>query len=130
MPERIAADLGIPILIARLPTNLAGVTDGSRIWVDDRLTAVERRCTIAHELVHIDAGHNCHQPPKIEAWVRRRAAQWLIPWHRLWEHRHVVNLHELADCLDVTRPVLLDRLHHLSHDQLHRLTEGQTPWTH
>ncbi|VXA93602.1 ImmA/IrrE family metallo-endopeptidase [Citricoccus sp. K5] len=127
MPERIAAALGIPVLAARLPINLAGVTDGSRIWVDDRLTEVERRCAIAHELVHIDAGHTHHQPPKIETWVRRQAAEWLIPWEALWRHRHVVNLHELADHLEVTHPVLLDRLHHLTDHQKHQLAEGLAP---
>lgn len=128
LPERIAAILGIPVHAVRLPTNLAGVTDGTSIWVDHRLTSVERRCTIAHELVHIEAGHTHHQSPKVEAWVRRRTAEWLIPWEHLWAHRHSVDLYDIADQLDVTRHVLLDRLHHLTPHQKHRLAEGLAPW--
>lgn len=37
-----------------LPPGQLGATDGHRIWIAKNLTIRERRCTLAHELVHID----------------------------------------------------------------------------
>ena len=56
-PQRTADEYGIPVHVARLPGGLAGCTDGAQVWVDDRLTLTELRCTLAHELVHVWAGH-------------------------------------------------------------------------
>lgn len=111
-PERLAEKWGIPVVDVRLPDGLAGCTDGRTIWVDDRLTSTERHCTIAHELVHIDAGHTGHQSPKVEAWVRRRTAEWLLGGadvaHALRTHPTVW---DAAEHLEVTVPVLRDHLH-------------------
>ena len=110
-PERLAEKWGIPVVDVRLPDGLAGCTDGRTIWVDDRLTSTERHCTIAHELVHIDAGHTGHQSPKVEAWVRRRTAAWLLGRvdvvHALRTHPTVW---DAAEHLGVTVPVLRDHL--------------------
>ena len=66
-----------------------GATDGhSRIWLDNRLGQVERRCTLAHELEHIRRGHRGCQPPAVEASVNAAAARRLIP-----------DPHTLADAL-------------------------------
>ena len=47
---------------------LSAVADGhSTIWLDQRLTVVEARCALAHELVHLELGHDGHQPSAIEA---------------------------------------------------------------
>lgn len=39
-----------------LPTGVAGLTDGHTIWLNPKLTTAGRRCTLAHELIHIDRG--------------------------------------------------------------------------
>lgn len=110
-PQATADDYGIPITVARLPGALAGCTDGTRIWVDDRLTHTERRCTLAHELVHVWAGHTGHQAPKVEAWVRRTTARLLLTGHDV--HRVLrtePTVWDAADTLGVTVPVLTDHL--------------------
>ena len=89
-----------------------GATDGaSRIWLDPRMTQVERRCVLAHELVHIEQGHRGCQPLAIERAVRAVAARQLITLEQLsdalpWS----MSLDELADELWVTPLVLTDRL--------------------
>lgn len=110
-PQDTADQYGIPVHTVRLPGALAGVTDGHTIWVDDRLTLVERRCTIAHELVHVWAGHARHQPPKVEAWVRRTTAGLLLRDHDVHTTlRTEPTLWDAADALHVTIPVLTDHL--------------------
>lgn len=91
---------------------LPAATNGSDIvWLDPRLTQVERRCVLAHELVHLEHGHEGCQPAAVEHAVRAETARRLItidsflaaiPWS---EHLAV-----LADELWVTEQVLLDRL--------------------
>lgn len=111
-PQATADDYGIPVTAVRLPGTLAGCTDGTRIWVDDRLTHTEQRCTLAHELVHVWAGHTGHQGPKIEAWVRRTAARLLLRGHDVERVlRTEPTLWDAADRLGVTVPVLTDHLH-------------------
>lgn len=39
----------------------------------------ERRCTLTHELIHIECGHSGCQPPAVELEVRVEAARRLIP---------------------------------------------------
>lgn len=95
----------------RLPNGVLGATDGTRIWMTPRQLQAERRCTLTHELVHIEHGHRGCQPPAIEAQVRIEAARRLIPlgdlglaavWARSPE--------ELADELWVDLDTLLTRL--------------------
>lgn len=63
-----------------LPHDVLGLTDGVRkIWLAKDLTQVERRCTLAHELIHIDRGDQGCQPPAIERLVEHNAAMWLLP---------------------------------------------------
>ncbi|GAA1520354.1 hypothetical protein GCM10009690_24310 [Brevibacterium permense] len=76
---------------------------------------VERRCTLAHELAHIDLGHTTETTVQEELTARRYAARKLIDWDALvdvfrWAH----NAHEAADELWVTPEVLEDRLRALS----------------
>ncbi|WP_230747585.1 ImmA/IrrE family metallo-endopeptidase [Brevibacterium sp. CCUG 69071] len=78
------------------------------------LLQVERRCTLAHELAHIDLGHTEKTTVAEENAARRYAAQKLIDWDALvdafrWAH----NAHEAADELWVTPEVLEDRLRFL-----------------
>lgn len=35
-----------------LPDGVAGLTDGTTIWLNPRLTPAGRCCTLTHELVH------------------------------------------------------------------------------
>lgn len=113
-PEDTAHKAGIPVHTVTLPGRLAGCTDGRQVWIDRRLTIVERRCTIGHELVHIWAGHTGHQPPKIERWVRRHAAALLLRGADVaGTVRHADALWDVADHLHVTVPVLTDHLERL-----------------
>lgn len=110
--ETVADDARLSLTTARLPDGMAGATDGAgRIWLDDRLTATERRCVLTHELVHIEAGHHGHQTETVEAWVREQTARRLIPLEALQPWRSWQGtLWQLADELGVTHDVLLDRL--------------------
>lgn len=98
-----------------LPPGFRGATDGtSAIWMEVDLLQVERRCTLAHELAHIDLGHTTKPTVAEEEAARRLAAQKLITWDALvdvfrWAH----NAFEAADELWVTPEVLEDRLRFL-----------------
>ena len=90
-------------------------TDGETIYMEKRLLQVERRCTLTHELVHVDLGHTEAQDEKSEAKVRRITAKRLIDWDDLvdafrWAH----DQYEAADELWVTPEVFADRLRHLT----------------
>lgn len=104
----------------------AGSTDGvSTIWLDDRLTAIERRCVLTHELLHVGMGHKCHQLDGVETQVRERTARALVPLHlllarRLWDGP----LDYLAEELHVTEDVLADRLRWILPGERARLVTG------
>lgn len=96
-----------------MPAGLRGATDGSRIWMRDDMTQVERRCVLAHELEHVRRGHDSCQPETVETSVRAAAARYLLP------DPHVVadalvwargDLEAAADELWVTGRVLRHRL--------------------
>lgn len=100
---------------ADLPPGISGLTDGSSaIWMEPDQLQVERRCTLAHELCHIDLGHTTKPTTAEEAKARRCAARRLIDWDALvdafrWAH----TVEECADELWVTPAVLEDRLRFL-----------------
>lgn len=102
----------VSLLFALLPDGLSGLTDGrSRIWLDKRLDAIERRCALMHELVHIGHGHTGCQGPRVERRVRHGSARRLIAFEQLLEaHRWSQEPAELAEALTVTIDVLRDRL--------------------
>ena len=77
-----------------LPPTVLGCTDGTSIWLTVEQTVAEARCTLIHELIHLERGHSVCQPPDVEADVAREAAQRLIP------------IGELADVLTQTRSEL------------------------
>ncbi len=94
-----------------LPPGLRGATAGDTIWMESRLLQVERRCTLTHELVHIDFGHEGCQTEKEEERVRKVTAERLIRRdHLIHAFRWALSLEEAADELWVTPEVLLDRL--------------------
>lgn len=74
-----------------LPPTVLGCTDGSSIWLAVEQTVAEARCTLVHELIHLERGHSACQPPEVEADVAREAASRLLP------------IDELADALLRTR---------------------------
>ena len=99
-----------------MPDQVPGRTNGlDIIWMDKRLDQVERRCTLAHELIHIERQHIGCQPAAVEEGVRAEAARRLISTEDLanalrWSTAPL----EVADELWVTPEVLEDRLLFLS----------------
>lgn len=113
----------VPVHHMRLPAGMHAATDGREVYIESRLLQVERRCALAHELVHIEWGHGECQPFWTEARVRRATAEHLIDWDRLVDaFRWTDSIHEAADELEVTPVVLEDRLRWLSPD------EGMALW--
>ena len=112
-----------------LPGDLAGLT----IWpagvvaLDCRLSQVERRCTICHELVHIERGpvpDDDRLAAREESTVEREVARRLIELQPLGEalawSRHIS---EAADALWVTEDLLRVRLAPLSCTETTSLAE-------
>lgn len=90
----------------------SAVTNGvDTVWLDKHLLQVERRCSLTHELIHIERGHTSCQSASEELSVRAETARRLIPFSALLEQkRWSRSTEELADCLWVTPRVLLDRI--------------------
>lgn len=104
-------DVAWPVLAVEL-----GRTDGlTRIEIDRRLGQAARRCVLTHELVHVDMGHSCRQPRRIERAVRARTARLLLPLPLIaTAAAFTTDLDYMAlDCW-VTRDVLDDRLETLT----------------
>ena len=99
---------------ADLPAPLHAVTDGTTVWMHDRLLQTERRCAIAHELVHIERGTRCVDDAE-EHRVRNITARQLIDAADLVRAVQWANtVEEAAEELWVTPAVLIDRLTGLS----------------
>lgn len=104
------------IIDTALPDGLLGFTDGiSRIWLDEQLTAVDRRVVLDHELIHYARGHKGHCIAVIEHAIDREVAAGLIHLEDLGEaaawspHPYVI-----AEELDVMPETVEDRLHALT----------------
>lgn len=120
----IGANPWIEIHHVRMPDGKPGATDGTRtIWLDDRLTARERRCVLTHELIHLQYEHDDCQAPKVERRVRTETAHLLVPWPSLALFEHT-DLATLAEELHVTDLVLEDRLWSLSELEVELLRES------
>ena len=97
-------------------------TDGSEnIWILDGLTVAERRCTLTHELIHLERGDTGHQSDKVERLVEREAARRLIPLDNLLEVDWAQPLEKIADDLWVDEATLEVRLATLSEPERSRL---------
>lgn len=112
----------VMIIWNRPHPDIVAATDGRRIWIDPKLTAVERKCFLAHEAIHIQHGHTGCQPPAIERQVCLEVARFLVPFEDLqrvacWSR----NAAEMAEELDVTEQVIIDRLATLDGDQIQAL---------
>lgn len=111
-------------LDATLPRSTGGamyVRDGDRAWIvlADWLTQRERKCALAHELIHDELGSSCRcigMPPaweavvaREEAAIDREAARRLIPHVELAQFLArqagtfdpAVTLHDIAEQFDV-----------------------------
>ncbi len=106
-----------------MPDLVPGRTNGvDEIWMDKRLLQVERRCTLTHELIHIERAHTSHQPEKIERQVCAETARRLITLEDLCQQLAWARSGpELADELWVTPEVLMDRITSLNADELAQL---------
>lgn len=103
--------------VEELPGRL-GETDGRIIRLSRQLQ-VERRCTLAHELIHLEHGDNRDCTPAVDAEIDREAARRLITWPRLLEAvRWARGVGELADELWVTEEILHARVETLHAGEL------------
>jgi Zn-dependent peptidase ImmA (M78 family) len=67
-----------------LPDGILALTDGrTRIWIDPRQHQAKRRCTLAHELAHIELGHTGGCTHREDRAADQIAARRLIPLDRL-----------------------------------------------
>lgn len=106
-----------------LPDGMLGATNGKQIWLSLKQLQVERRCTLTHELVHIERGHNGCQPTAVEKQVCAEAARRLITIDQLrawlpW----ALSMEELADCLWVDEATLKTRMENLTAEELRELS--------
>ncbi|RAX50902.1 ImmA/IrrE family metallo-endopeptidase [Arthrobacter sp. AQ5-05] len=111
---------GVRVIWRRPRPDIPAATNGTdKVWVDPALSQTEIRCSLAHELVHLERGHVGHQPPAIEKEVRYEASRRLISITQLraaaaWAQSRA----DLRDELHVTDMVLLDRLSCITDDEL------------
>lgn len=69
----------IDLVWGGLPAGWRGATDGRTIWIAEGLTQRERRCTLAHELAHIDLNLVSDVTWASEQRVRDVTARRLLP---------------------------------------------------
>jgi hypothetical protein len=110
-----------------MPDRVPGRTNGvDIIWMDKRLDQVERRCTLTHELIHIERHHIGCQTASVELEVCLETTRRLIPMLALAAALLWSNCpEELADELWVTVDVLKDRLRGLEPDELALLVAAE-----
>ncbi|MCK0174766.1 hypothetical protein [Mycolicibacterium sp. F2034L] len=118
-----------------LPERIWGLQLGARIWLCKRLNQVRRRCTLTHELIHLERGPAPTDPVALareERIVDELAARRLITLDALtdalcWTRDPA----ELADHLWVDQPTLQTRmatLDPLEVAQLEHHLEDQWLW--
>ena len=106
-----------------LPDGVLGATNGKQIWLSPKQFQAERRCTLTHELVHVERGHDGCQPPSVEKQVCAEAARRLITIEQLrawlpW----ALSMEELAECLWVDKDTLKTRLENLTAEEMQELS--------
>jgi hypothetical protein len=99
----------VAVVFGRLPEGVHGYTDGSKIYIDDRLSAVQLLCTLTHEMIHVERGHTTRQLESVEMSVRYETAERLLPLERIGSCNKTGPLSEIAKGLGVTKRVLMDR---------------------
>lgn len=103
-----------------MPDGARGRTNGvDIIWLHRGQQQTERRCALAHELVHVERNHTGCQAAPVELQVCLETARRLIPIEALVSALRWSNCpDELADELWVTPDVLKDRMRGLTSDEL------------
>lgn len=117
----------VDLHMVTLPGTAPGRTDGvDTIWMDKSLQQVERRCILAHELVHLHRGHTECQTTAAEIDVRVETARRLITLEALVAaKRWARSFDELADELWVIPMVLADRINYLRQHEHEALTSDE-----
>ena len=118
-----------------LPGNLWGLLAGNRIYLCRRLTQAQRRCTLMHELGHLERGPVPADPrgyAREERAVSIEAARRLITIPALADGlRWTRDPDQLADALWVDVPTLQTRMTGLDPvevAELEHLLEGEWLW--
>lgn len=127
-PWRVADEMGMRVIVRELPDEMWGAwhAPSRTVILDRRLSQRERRCTLAHEIVHAEAGDSCRQNAKVELSVHRIAARRLIRREHLAEAaRWARSTHELADQLWVDDYTLSVRLGALTEAEASVLERGE-----
>lgn len=113
--RRAADELGVTVSSAILPDGLAGVYDDETgmILIDRRMTYRQKRCALAHELVHWQHGDTSCNPTqrcRTEARTRRETAMRLVNpvAYASAEGLYEGDVYQMADELEVTLQVLAD----------------------
>lgn len=90
------------------------------VLLHEDLTQVQRRCTLAHELEHLDRGAPCDGlRASTERRVINATARYLLPdLSLIADAVQLYDLHRAADDLWVTFPVLIDRLRGMTDSEL------------
>ena len=106
-----------------LPPGQWGATDGQHIWIANGLTIRERRCTLAHELAHIDLGLVVDVTWAGERRVRDVTARRLLPDIDAVASALAggVDMATASDELWVTEDILTDRLSNLNDEESNHL---------
>ncbi|WP_206488379.1 ImmA/IrrE family metallo-endopeptidase [Rhodococcus sp. KRD162] len=95
-----------------LEQGVRGLVQGDRIWLSSTLDRVERRCALAHEIVHLERGIVLEARDSVHTREEERivdtiAANRLIDTELLTELRAaMVPTADIAKALDVTERVL------------------------
>lgn len=111
----------VRIHITKMPAGTQARTDGTDIWVDEDLNAIQLMCAIQHELVHIERGHGTEQLEASEMAVRFETAKRLLSVERIaGQCKEGQDLHVIAKKLGVTKRVLMDRAATLSEKEAKR----------
>lgn len=104
-----------PIIRRRMPDGMAAATDGVNVYADDRLNAVQLKCAVMHEEIHLEHGHSSHQVEAVEMMVRYETARRLLPGMSVGCTGDSIK--EAAEGREVTRQVLMDRAATLTDEQ-------------
>ncbi|GIG27136.1 hypothetical protein Cde04nite_33800 [Cellulomonas denverensis] len=94
-----------------MPDRLGSTNGTTVIRMHPHQSQVQRRCTLAHELAHIELGHINGCSPAEDRVAEQYAARWLIEMDDLLDAlRWAEDMREVADCLWVDEPTLMARL--------------------